>query len=269
MNSGISLKEILDKEELDLTLTSDEMVAFLAFLLSEAKEPQPEGDIVFSLTRKDKSAPQHLKRFVEGISYSFVSHITSKTRRLLSEDSIRFVREMSWELKDLNLIKMVSQDFLQEHNSWPCLPMFWTYKILLKAASRASIPFVIHAQFLDQKDHGYKVRDEEVLVFKPVKEGSKVSYVFSQPLESDMHKPVLIIQGAVCLDSRGLFCKTKWKEKILKRPVMDIVLSGAADHKQYPNEDIELNVADSEYHHYKNLAVNEGFSIDGCVEKFS
>src|SRR5579872_183849 len=138
MMSGISLREVLDNADLDIALVADEMFAFLSFLLSLMKEPQHE--LISPLCVRDKSAPKKLKSICTEISSKFANTVVRKARRLLSEASVHFTREMAWNLEDSQLIRMVSSEFTHEHNSWSCIPMFWTYKTLLKAAQKQDIP---------------------------------------------------------------------------------------------------------------------------------
>ena len=42
----------------------------------------------------------------------------------------------------------------------------------------------------------------------------------------------------------------------------DIILCGAAHHKQYPDEKIVLQTDDREYEKHKQMAEREGFSIN-------
>jgi hypothetical protein len=56
----------------------------------------------------------------------------------------------------------------------------------------------------------------------------------------------------------------QWLEEIMAHSIFEVILAGAADHRQYPNphfdEEFTLELA-SEYHRYKAFAQNHGFSI--------
>lgn len=268
MQSNSSLKEVLEKEELNIELNFDEMFVCQSFLLSEAKEPQSTEKHMLSLTRKDKSAPKNLKRFGD-VSSGFTEDVVRKARRSLAEASVHFVKELSWEIKEPSLIKMTSQDFIRKHNTWPCIPMFWTYKVLLRIAQKNLIPFVVHVKFLDKQDARYQVRDEEMLFFKPKTDQDCFSYIQTEPDETDLNSSACVVQGVACLETQHQhFCKTKWREVILKTSIIDIILAGAADHRQYPDSNIEIKTDDHEYENYKVIARQKGFSLDNPTTFF-
>jgi hypothetical protein len=85
----------------------------------------------------------------------------------------------------------------------------------------------------------------------------------TEPNAVDLEQSACIIQGAVCVENPAdpLF-KKKWKENILNKNIHDIILGGAADHRQYPGLDKDISIPDAEYLDYKNRAGKEGFSIE-------
>jgi hypothetical protein len=266
MLSGITMKELLEKEEIDVIMTANEMFAFQSFLLTETKEPQPENTT--TLHQNEKSAPKKLKRFDPEISANFMYCTASRARKLLAEASVRFVREVAWKSKDLNLIKMVSKEFTEEHNTWPCTPMFWTYKILLQTAQKQNIPLILHAKFVYKSGENYKTRGEETLFFKPDLGKKCNSYIQTDPSDDDLTNPACVIQGVVYLDSNKHFCREKWKKSLLKHSIHDIILAGAADHRQYPDPSISVPIDDPEFENYKAVAQKCGFSIDNPATFF-
>lgn len=267
MISDISLQEVLGKEDLDIILTSCEMFVFQCFLLSLMKEPQSE--LISPLCVRDKSAPKKLKQLDSEISSKFANTVVRKTRRLLSEASVHFTREMAKYLDDPSLIKMVSNEFTHEYNSWTCIPMFWTYKTLLKAAQRENIPLVICAKFLNKNENSYTIQDQELLFFKPIKDNDEYHYIQTEPTEKDLEDSGFVIQGFVFLnEDHRIFCKRKWKETLDKNSIIDIILAGAADHRQYPDENRKIPFSDPEYERYKAMAQLKGFSIDNPTTFF-
>lgn len=146
MTSGISLQTLFEKEGLDIALTSDELFLVESFLLSTAKTVKA-SKASSPLCRNDAADPKKLKQFEKDVSSNFTENLVRKARRLLSTASVEFVREQAESLNDDKLKRMCSKDFTITYNSWPCTPMFWTYKTLLLSAQKAGIPLVIWAKF--------------------------------------------------------------------------------------------------------------------------
>jgi hypothetical protein len=266
MLSGITLKDLLKRDEIDICLSSHEMFAFQSFLLTETKEPQP--NIIKTIHLSEKSAPKNLKKFCNEVSSNFMDCICSRARRLLAEASVRYIRELAWNLNDLNLIRMVSNEFLEEHNTWPCIPMYWTYKTILLSARKQNIPIILHAKFLEKSDKNYTQIGEEKLFFKSHKENISDQYIQMEPDEADLTKPAFVVQGIVCIDSSQDFCAKKWKENLLNYPIFDVILAGAADHRQYPNPSISIQIDDPDYEKYRTMAKMDGFSIENPTTFF-
>lgn len=164
MKKGISLQTLLLEEEIDVPLTSDELFLMESFLLSIAKTVKP-SKASSPLCRNDAADPKKLKQFEQNVSASFLDNLVRKARQLLSAASVIFVREQAQLLGDRQLEKMCSEEFTITYNSWPCIPMFWTYKTLLLAAQKASIPIVICAKFLD-KAQEYLHRPRRISLFQ-------------------------------------------------------------------------------------------------------
>lgn len=147
MKSGISLQALLEEQGLDIPLTADELFLVESFLLSTAKTVKA-SKASSPLCRNDVADPKKLKKFEEDVSTSFTENLVRKMRQLLSAASVRFVREQAKSLGDKQLETMSSDCFTISYNSWPCVPMFWTYKTLLLAAQKMGVPLVVCAKFL-------------------------------------------------------------------------------------------------------------------------
>ena len=263
MINNISLKNVIENENLDILLSYEQFFLYQSFLLCEMKELGSSKNFVPSLTSKDKTCHKKLKRFNPEVSASFTNCVVNKARKHLAETSINFVRKIAADLKDLSLIKMASNDFTLEHNALPCIPMFWTYKTLLKTAQNESVPLVIHAQFVKKQEIGYEIVDEDLLFFKPSFDHSGIKYTLTHSEEIDLAKPACVIQGVVCIGSAGeSFDKIAWQNRMTNQSIIDIILAGAADHKQYPTESKDIPIYDLEYENYKSLAKRNGFSLD-------
>jgi len=250
MRSNLSFEAILKEHNLNIELTDDELFAFHSYMLTEMKELQCPDK--FSLFEQIKCTPTKIKRFNPDISYSFTDRLASHLRQNLALTSVEFVRQAATELKDPHLIKMVSDKFSMTHNALKCIPMFWTYKTLLISAQKEQIPLIAHVKFIEQYLDGYKVKDEKFLFFK----SEENKYIEKIPSESDMEKAACVIQGAAVSDP------INWDGSSLKESIIDVILAGAADHRQYPNPDYPLSIEDAEYDSYKGMAERNGFSAE-------
>jgi hypothetical protein len=256
MLSSISLEDLLSKYALEVVLTADEFFLIKSFLLTEMKEVLSSDTFMSSLIRKSKCSPVKVRRFNSQVSYSFTSHLASHIRQLLAKASVEFVQELARQLEDEDLLEKVSGDFLFEHNALSCLPMFWTYKILLESSEKKQIPIIAHVKFLKEQEEGYLVTHEEKYFFKPTQNpDGTFSYAATSFLESDLEKAACIIQGVACTD-------TSWDKETFLSSIKQAVLAGAADHRQYPNPDQPLPTSCKELQSYQKLALDKGFTFE-------
>ncbi len=260
MITNVSLEEVLENENLDIVLTHEELFLFQAFILSEMKEIAAPGDFLPEFVLKDKSSPKKLKKLGSEISSTFALFLVTKLRKIVAETSINFVRKSAEKLQDPYLTKMTSQDYTIQHNDMPCLPIFWSYQALLKTAKNESIPFVAHIQFVKDLDVGFKIVDEEFLFFKCITDELGTRYELVSQSTVGHSTPACIFQGIVHIDPSS-FNKDEWKARMSKHCILDVILAVAADHKQYPTENLGVPVSDTNYENYKMAAVNGGFSM--------
>lgn len=267
MKSQISLGDLLKNEMLDVSLTQDEMFIIQAYILSEAKVNLWHDKFIPSLYQAQKIVPKNLKKF-GNISAHFADKLISKLRKLLSIASTKFIKEKAFIIGDTSIMNMTSDKFTINHNNWlSCAPMFWTYKTILYLFQIEKIPIVIHAKFLEGTIDGYKVIDSEYLFFDNFN-SAKYSYV--EKINSAMlNRYVCVIQGAVCVsksypsDARRVFSKAQWQLTMKSYSITDVILAGAAHHRQYPDPSLDqliIALGDQEYENYKMMAEKEGFS---------
>lgn len=261
MHRNMSLEEVLEKEQLDIILSSEQLFLFQSFLLSEMKELGSSKKFISSLISKDKSIPKKLMKFSAEISTNFTTCVLNKTRKKIAERSVDFVRKIAAELNDSSLIEMTSEGFTQNHNTLPCMPMFWTYKTLLKTAQKESVPLVVHAQFVKRHEMGYNVIEDAFLFYRIIPDLNGFRYIETTQESLDISTPACFIQGVVEVDSKD-FDLHAWKEKMATHSIIDIILAGAADHRQYPSNDPINPFSDLEYLNYRSIAKNNGFSYE-------
>lgn len=262
MKRGVPFKDLLQKEGLEVFLDKDELFLIESFMLSEAKELKI-SESFSELCRMESDAPKKLTQLVEGITRSFADDLVKKSRKLLAAASVDFVREQALYLKDPKLELICSKKFEVIYNDKTCIPMFWTYKTLLLSAEKRGVPLVFFAKFI-AKDEINTLQYEETLCLQSDPKDQNPSYKEIDPQSCDFKKVGIIVQGVVCANKDNLLSKTKWKELIGSKK-LEVILAGAADHRQYPNvkEDLKIfELKDKEFEDYKKIACESGYSLE-------
>ena len=285
MQSKISLKDVINNENLNIFLSNDEMFLLNSFLLTEAKNSISSEELFFMqlslfsnkdndcnvVLKKETVCPEKLKKY--GLSSKrFLELLTRRARKLLSKSSVEFVKEIALYFGDNSLSSMFSDRFVTRHLNCDCIPMFWTYKALFLALQKEGIPIVVHAKFLKKDPLGFKVVDEEYLLFE--KSDNDLIHTY-KPIDNTCNfknnAPVFTIQGIVYQNSNEKFCKHNWKDTFLSIPLKKVVLSGAAHHRQYPNPELDEMIVvlnDKEYEQHKIFAEEIGGAISNTSTFF-
>jgi hypothetical protein len=258
MAKSLSLKTLLEKEGLDISLAAEQDFMIQAYLLNEIKV-MPANKSLTSIYRIEGSDPTKTFRFGD-ISKSFANSLVAKTRKTLAAASVEFMRNSASQLQDPLLEKMASEEFTVTKNGLPCIPMFWTYKTILLTAQKEGIPLFVHVKFLEKEGEEYSVVDEEHMLFQTV---ANKCFTEVDSAKADGNQSAFIVQGIACGQKGQGLTKTQWKESMRKTAPMGVILAGAADHRQYPDSKQDVLVeklADQEHESYKILARREGFS---------
>lgn len=266
MNSGISAMQFFSERKIFLELNIDELFIINCFILTETKITLSDENLINSFVIKEKSDPKKLKKYGE-ISSSFAENIFSKARKFVAMNSVDFVRTNAHRLHNENLKEMLSEKFVVNHNNHLlCTPMFWTYQSVLSIAHTEMIPLIIHAKFLRNELEKYKVVDEDYLFFEPIlRKDGHMDYKQKTIEDVDHYKAAWVIQGVVHPQHNKPTSKRDWRKNISKYSINTVILSGAADHRQYPNEEKDElinSLQNHEYESYKFFAKSEGFSLN-------
>ena len=267
MMGDTSLKTLLEREDLDIVLTNEEMFVLQAYLLCTMRVVKNEGRSMNSIYIIEASDPKRYCQFGD-ISISFAGKLTSKLRRALATASVQFVRSCACRLQDQSLMKMVSDQFTVLENTLPCTPMFWTYKILLLAAQEQGIPLVIHVKFVEKEPYGYTIVDEDCIVFQG-DENTPFTEVNLDQIDPD--QAACVIQGIAVRENGQGLTKAQWRALMRETPMMDVILAGAADHRQFPDPTQDALIEalnDKEYKNYKAMAKQRGFSDENPATFF-
>lgn len=251
-----SLDKIINQNDLNVTLDKDEMFLIQSYFLFLMKTTEA-SDSLFTIEKAD-----HKKILEKGkVTASFAHKFQSHLRKSLATASVQFVKERAKQLEDRVLSDMTSDKFTYNYNDLPCLPMFWTCKTVFTVALREKIPLVFQAKFMKQEEKGYICIDKETVLFKATKE----SYVFSEVQEEDLSYAGCVVEGAVVQKEGVGFCNKKiWKEWMQTVSPIDVILAGAADHRQYPDakgDEMIHDIKDEELERFRILADKNGFSV--------
>ena len=267
IRSGKSLQDILDKNQWQLPLTSEQQFFLQSYVLSEIKEPESDEKFISSLcktVRFDRKNLRKLQRLEPQITVSFANNLVYKFKKLLSESSVDFVRKTAMDLQDRSLQHMVSEEYTYRHDNWLlCTPTFWASKILLKTTRVAGIALVIYAKFFKKERDGFRLQGEEHFLYKPSKDSQDAPYVAAVSTREDLEEPACVIQGIVCSENDWLVpSKEQWKLAMATKSIVDVVLSGTAAHSQYPDQTKDIAVKDLEYEKYKAYAKDQGCTVE-------
>ena len=261
MRSNCSLGEIIRNESLDIALTSDEIFTIRSYLLAFMKTVRDSDHHLHSIYRMEVANPKKLQEVGE-VSSVFANRLVYGLRKSIATSSVEFIREEAQAVQNPDVLKMVSDEFTFQHNGLPCIPMFWTYKTVLGTAEKENIPVFILSKFLKKNGEEFEVVEKEGLLYKHFNSNS---CILAEAIENtDLEKTAIVVEGVVAPDDAGrTLSKTQWRNVMGKMSVVDVILAGAADHRQLPNEDLETvfqNLKDGEYENYKSMARKEGFA---------
>lgn len=259
MYKGITLSDLLEKEKLHLYLNSDEHFIIQSYFLCKARSYNND---LTSICYTEKIEPKLLKCF-GNVSSEFTYNLVSNLRKHLSLSSVKFIKEQAALINDISLNHMVSDNFTIKHGNLSCIPMFWTYKVILNLLQTKRIPLVISAIFVKETSEGYKMVGNEYILYDVLGKSTQFRYV-ENINDMLLNKYACVIQGIVCIKKDQFMCQKEWKKLFIKYSIIDIILAGAAHHRQYPDSMIEKSLLvsnDIEYENYKNMAEAHGFCL--------
>ncbi len=195
---------------------------------------------------RETDPKQLLKMKAVAVSVNAISWLVSKAKKDLSLTSVKFVQETAIKLHNKTLFDRVSGKMvICPNNFLTAMPMFWAYKTLIIAAEQNRLPIVMIGRFSDGS--------VETLLF------DAAPYRIKEPVREDLDRIAFMVQGYV----QGTPDKRKWIETIQARTIVDVILAGAADHRQYfqENEDARvIALEDEEFTRYQALALKEGYA---------
>lgn len=272
---GKTLAEVFAENKdrgLDVKLRPDQLFFIQAYLLCITKVYLPSPNLSL-LLKRDRNWAQ-LAPFGTGLTKNFAEQITARSRRDISRLSAAFVRDRAHGLNDRTLTKMTSHAFEVEYQSLvTCIPMFWTYKTLLRVAHQENIPLVFKGTFQVVEEGQYKPLWESWVYFMPVQGQRELHYERYPAIKIDVRRPLIAFEGVVCANTRAeLPTPERWRDALTFFGPANVVLAAAADHRQYPDPKIELSMnecsSDPELLYFKREALERGLALSNPCTLF-
>jgi hypothetical protein len=266
INSDLSFQNLIDDYKIQLFLTHDEMFLVKSYLLTETKFTNVKDKEFSSLFVLSGTNHKQLQKY-ENITNTFLERLVKKTRGMMSLKSVDFIRNAIKKYDEFDLYSNYFNESLVKYRDLYCIPIYWSVKAVLKIMLEHSIPLVIHAKFLKNLDNIYKVFDEEYIYFFP-KINKKGKYEFKIVSSNEINDFgfSIIFEGIVYNERyNSSNHKENWMSEFLSSSVVEIILSNAALHRQYPEKNLDQllkNFEDDEYHMHKAFAEAKGFSIN-------
>lgn len=255
-----SLKELLEKEQLDVMLTANEVFLAQSYLLTIVKLSKP-SKAETPLLGNDATEPKNLQKLGK-VSGSFAHALVKEIRHRLSSDSVEFVRECRRMLPESQeLISLVTEELVIEHNGCKSLPFFFVNDILMRQVLVSKIPIVICVDQVANDQDNRKVR-EICFLFKPTL-GSYQRKII--PSLQDLSLPAFILHGSMLRPFSKLSNQAETKTEFLNQSIVDLVLMNSASHRQCldPSKDgLVQIVGGRRFASYKADAIKMGCSLD-------
>ncbi|MBX9745072.1 MAG: hypothetical protein K2X08_07690, partial [Chlamydiales bacterium] len=246
----LTLKDVLNKCELNVRLTDDDKYLINSYILTTTKVVQPFFKPDMPLVENAYTDYKKIKEIIE-VGSSFSCELIKKLRKDLAEHSSNYVTDVANNSSCQKQSHLLSEEYLFVHNGLKCLPYYWATRALMLHAKKNQLPIVMLAQQL-AKDQDYKVVKNTQLFFISTPSG----YQKTCRSKINPNDPVIVLVGSTCRELSELPDLETWENELLEQCPLDLVLSYAAAHRQYPNEShmlssIHLSDADYEYHKAK------------------
>jgi hypothetical protein len=255
----VSLNHLLENEGCDISINEAEYYLISSYILTKTKVLR-SSDVSKPLVKNDITDSKKIKE-LGNVGSLFAKNFVTHLRRQLSSSSVKFVQRLSENLSPENpTVKMVSQEFLADHNGLHCIPCYWSTRIALQQAQHHCIPIVMHVQ-QKAKDHDYKIVDKTTILFEVTPDG----YQVSSHSHLDPESPALILLGTTCRNLKDLPDRESWIKELLEYCPVELVSAYAAAHRQYPDESKDLlfcEIQDRDYNYHKMKANEWGCSIE-------
>ncbi len=255
-----SLKDLFDKEHLDVTLTYKEVFLAQAYLLTQVKVEKPSRAETPFLANEG-TEPKNLQKFGK-VSSSFASALVKNFRKGLSSASVEFIRECARALPEKEeLAPTIVEELVVEHNGCRSLPFFFVNDILMRQAFSSSIPIIINLEQV-AKDQGNKKIRQICLLFKRNSNERQRTII---PSVHDLNSPAFVLHGFMQRPLTELPDRMQTIRELLSYGVDNLVLMNSADHRQCldpSKERLVQTIGNQKLKSYKAAAQERGCSLE-------
>lgn len=250
--------------DLCFSLSFDEAFLFQSFMLTLvkiARDPKPERP----LTRNDQSCSKKLMNWGE-LGRHLSDDLIKIFKEQLSKNSVLFLREKAALLGDTELQHMVAEEYTIKCDRLSTVSYFWSFKTVTELASRHQIPIVMRCwQRHSGKEYKNEEGEKEVVLFFQ-KESNHPRYKEFKPLENDLNRTALVVEGITYRAKDELPDQETWRKELLEHDVTEYILVHAATHRQFldSKEDYRIESAPtrSVYLQYKKKDEQIGCSLE-------
>jgi hypothetical protein len=255
--SGRSLGQILKDSKVDLSLTSIEIYLIESYLLTIVKiNKPPKAGLEFI---KNEYTDTKKIKAIQPVGTMFAESLIKNVRESLSLYSVSFIQKLSYNLASPYLHNLIKTKLYRRHNRLHCVSCYWATKLVMAQALLGQVSIVVISRQL-AKDQHYKVIAEFASIYKPAQN----RYLPAELEDVDLSKPALYLLINGCRKTHEFPSIADWKQELEGFDLIDLILSYAASHRQYPGlENTTIaEIDDSEYEGYKQKASEWGCSID-------
>ena len=259
---NITLHSYLKEHELDLLVNKSEFYLVISYVLTKVRvilPPNPEKRIV----RNESTVTTKVKE-ISPVGSSFARDLVKKLRSLASDISVRFVQEIPEMLALPEYIAdRVSDKYCTQHDKFgrlKCLPCFWYTLLLMKYSLDLQLPIVLIIKQI-HSDINYSESNQAIFYYNVI----NGKYLQTSACSFNADIPALIVMGSSCRKSHEFPEHKNWRDEILNYDPIDLILSYAAAHRQYPDETKDILITqhnDQELMHYQSIAKQWGCTLD-------
>jgi hypothetical protein len=253
----VSLDFFLKNESFDFEISADEFFLIISYILTKTKVSK-SFDVSRPLVKNERTDEKKIKD-LSNVGSLFAKKFIDHLREQMAALSVSFVQEIAVHLHQSDAA-LVSDELVMDHGRLQTIPCYGSMRVILKHAKQAEIPIIMLA---DQKakDRNYEVVKQAALCFYPSEKG----YQMVDLSGLDLHSPALVIMGSTCRDHDELPVYEQWIQELTGQCPTELLLSYAAAHRQYLNEEKDHLVESLDhpcYQRHKEAASRLGCSLE-------
>ncbi len=232
----------LEQKNLHLKVNQHELFLIASYILTKVRvllPPNPERRIV-----RNESTDTRKVKEISTVGSTFARELVKKLRNIVSTISVNFVQDIA-ELLPLpeSIMDMVSDKYCVNHDKFgrlKCLPSFWYTLVLLKYSLEIELPVVLIMSQIASDKNFESVG--QISIYYQVING-KYQKIAKDRLSEDT--TALVILGSCCRKQAEFQNYDVWQKELINYNLTDLILAYAAAHRQYPDENKDILVVQS------------------------